>query len=159
LAAHGDIPGVRNRLLQKTYNADLIIKELGDLHPQFYPIPGKQKIDPITGRPIEVIRIGSGYLTKDELLRLYGECGNYLHRGSIRQLLTNWEPPLDFKKVATWIEKIIALLNHHQIQTQHPDKQLWVLMQDRTDGKVKWAAMMKLSPDDPRAVATGKVST
>src|SRR5437762_1433117 len=28
LAAHGDIPGVRNKLLQKTYNADQIIKQL-----------------------------------------------------------------------------------------------------------------------------------
>ena len=153
LAAHGDIPGVRSKLLQKTYNADHIIKQLGNLHSQFYPMPSKQKIDLISQQAIEVEPITSGFLTKADLLSLYGECGNYLHRGSIRQLLTKWEPMLDFDKVATWIGKIITLLSHHQIQTQHPDKQLWVLMNANNNGQVHWAVMQKLNPSDPRAAA------
>src|ERR1700734_1473974 len=39
LTVHGDLPGVRNKLLQKTYNADQIIKQLSNLHPRFYPVP------------------------------------------------------------------------------------------------------------------------
>jgi len=146
LAVHGDIPGVRTKLLQKTYNADQIIKQLSNLHPQFYPTPGEQRVDLVTQKPIEVIRVTSGFLTKDDLLSLYGECGNYLHRGSIRQLLTKWEPALDFKKIAAWIDKIAKLLNHHQIQTRHPDTMLWVLMQAKDDGKAHYALMKKIGP-------------
>jgi len=145
LTAHGDIRGVQDKLLQKTYNADLIIKQLGLLHPQFYPVPSKQKLDPVTQRPISVEAITSGYLTKDELLKLYGECGNFLHRGSIRQLLSKWEPTLDFQRINNWVGKIVALLNHHQIQTSQPDKQLWVLMHGKDDGKVHWHVMVEVA--------------
>src|SRR5262249_24475481 len=93
LAAHGDIPQVRTQL-QSTYNADKIMKQLGRIHSQFYPVPSKQTIDQVTQRPIDVVPITSGFLTKAELLSLYGECGNYLHRGTIRQLLGKWEPTL-----------------------------------------------------------------
>ena len=111
---------MRTNLLQKSYNADQIIKQLERLHPNFYPIPTKQVLDPMTGRPVSVVLVGSGFLTKDDLLGLYGECGNYLHRGSIRQLLTNWEPKLDFEGVKAWVEKIVTLLNHHQIEIRQP---------------------------------------
>jgi hypothetical protein len=143
LAAHGDIPEVRTRLMQKTYNADQIMKELDRIHSQFYPVPGAQKIDLVTQRPIEVTPITSRFLTKEELLKLYGECGNYLHRGTIRQLLGSWEPTLDFEKIALWNRKIMSLLNHHQIQTSQPDIQIWVLMHAE-DGNVHWSIMKKI---------------
>ncbi len=44
-----------------------------------------------------------------------------------------------------WIDKIIKLLNHHQIQTAQPDKQLWVLMHGKDDGKVHFALMQQLA--------------
>jgi hypothetical protein len=150
LAAHGDVPAVRSKLIQKTYNADQIIKQLDKLHPRFYPVPGRQKLDPTNAIPIEVVNIASGYLTKVELLKLYGECGNYLHRGSIRQLLSRWEPECDFEKIRDWVRKIITLLNHHQIQLSQEDTQLWVLMQSRKDKKVHWHLMKKLDANDPR---------
>ena len=145
IAAHGDIPEVRTNLLQKSYNADQIIKQLERLHPNFYPIPTKQVLDPMTGRPVSVVLVGSGFLTKDDLLGLYGECGNYLHRGSIRQLLTNWEHKLDFEGVKAWVEKIVTLLNHHQIEIRQPGQQLWVLMHGKDDGKVHWFIMKPLA--------------
>lgn len=145
LSAHGEIPDVRSNLLQKTYSADKIIKMLSNIHSRFYPVPGQQRLDPVTQKPVEVINVTSGFLTKDDLLNLYGECGNYLHRGSIRQLLTKREPTLDFEKIWSWIDKIARLLNHHQIQTIQPDIQLWVLMQGTDDGKVCWHIMKKVS--------------
>jgi hypothetical protein len=149
LAAHGDIPEVRSKLLQKTYSADQIMKRLTEIHPEFYPVPSRQTVDQVTQRPIEVTPITTGFLTKDELLALYGECGNYLHRGTIRQLVGKWEPTLDFKKIALSNSRIVTLLNHHQIQTSQPNKQIWVLMQAE-DGNVHWSVMEKLAADDPR---------
>jgi hypothetical protein len=149
LAAHGDIPEVRSKLLQKTYNADQIMKQLTRIHSRFYPVPSKQTLDQVTQKPIEVTPITTGFLTKDELLTLYGECGNYLHRGTIRQLLGKWEPTLDFEKIGVWISKIVTLLSHHQIQTSQADTQIWVLMHAE-DGKVHWSIMKELALDDPR---------
>jgi hypothetical protein len=84
LAAHGELPDVHSKLVQKTSSADRIIKQLTNLHPLFYPVPGEQRLDPVTQKPVEVIKRTSGFLTKDDLLSLYGECGNYLHRGSMQ---------------------------------------------------------------------------
>jgi hypothetical protein len=144
LAAHGDIPAVRTKLLQKTYHADRIIKQLAALHHQFYPVPSEQRLDPVTQKPVEVVPITTGFLTKDELLSLYGECGNYLHRGTIRQLLTRWEPTINFNRIVAWIDKIVRLLNHHQIKTSQPETQLWVLMHDKEFGKVHWFIMKEI---------------
>jgi hypothetical protein len=87
-------------------------------------VPSKQTLDQVTQRPIQVTPITTGFLTKDDLLALYGECGNYLHRGTIRQLLGKWEPTLDFDKILAWISKIVTLLSHHQIQTSQADTQI-----------------------------------
>ena len=149
LAAHGDIPEVRSKLLEKTYSADQIMKQLTQIHPQFYPVPSKQTVDQVTHKPIEVTPIATGFLTKDELLTLYGECGNYLHRGTIRQLLGKWEPTPDFRKITQWGSKLVALLSHHQIQTSQPDLQIWFLMHAE-DGNVHWSIMEKLAADGPR---------
>jgi hypothetical protein len=146
LCAHGDIPEVRSKLLQKSYSVDQIIKQLTALRKDFYPVPTNQELDPITGQPVRTVPIASAFLSKDELLELYGECGNYLHRGSIRQLLNKWEPALDFEKIRVWVTKIITLLNHHQIQIGQSDKQLWVLMHNKLDGKVYWSVMQKVGP-------------
>ena len=140
---------MRSKLLQKTYSADQIMKQLTQIHPQFYPVPSKQTVDQVTQRPIEVTPITTGFLTKGELIALYGECGNYLHRGSIRQLLGKWEPKLDFAKIGVWNSKVIGLLSHHQIQTSQAELQIWFLMQGE-DGNVHWSIMEKLAPDDPR---------
>jgi hypothetical protein len=148
ICAHGDIPEVRSKLLQKAYNADQIIKQLGHLHPDFYPVPGRQEIDQSTGRPVKVVPVTSGFLTKEDLLTLYGECGDHLHRGSIRQLITNSEPKPDFDKIREWVSKIMKFLNHHQIQTTRPDRQLWVMMQSKDDGKVKCSVMMRVPQPD-----------
>jgi hypothetical protein len=47
-------------------------------------------------------------------------------------------------KVLSWIEKIVTLLNHHQIQTSQSGTQLWVLMQDKDLGHVHWAIMKEM---------------
>jgi len=151
LAVHGDIPGIEKKIIQKEYNADDIMFQLTQLHPDFFPVPSTPNVDTQTESVVSVTPITSGYLTREDLSALYGECGNYLHRGSIRQLLSEWEPSIDFDKISLWLKKIITLLSHHQIRTIDPDRQLWVMMQDETDGKVHWFVMMGVAgPPDLR---------
>ena len=136
LAAHGDLDEVRGKKLSKEYNADTIMKQLTELHADFYPKPSRQIIDKKTGRPLKVEPITDGFLTKADLSRLYGECGNVLHRGNLRQVLKGDKSDVDLSSVTAWADKVLTLLGHHQIQMIDKDHQFWALMKSGEDGKV-----------------------
>jgi hypothetical protein len=142
LAAHGDIPATRSGKMQKAYAPEKILTELERLHPEFYPVAGKQ-VRSSTGKPVEVVPIKSGYLTKDDLLTLWAECGDRLHRGSMK----NIDRPfvVDFNRIREWDTTIPILLDHHQIQLRNPIHQLWVIMQAESDGRVHATLFEKLA--------------
>jgi hypothetical protein len=140
LAAHAEIG--KNSDLYRAYNADKIIKRMALLHPNFYPVPTVQVLDPITKRPAETKFYQGDYLTRDKLLKVYAECGDVLHRGSLRRVSTRNDKDLDFKKISRWKHLIVALLNHHQIQLLDEDRMFWVLMQAE-DGRVHGSLMLK----------------
>jgi hypothetical protein len=107
LAAHGDIVATTN--LRKQWSADKIIRGLTDLHPDFYPIPLNE--DPVRK---QFTVINSGYLTKADLLALNGRCGDTLHRGTLKKLLSSGKPPqLSLSEVVTAVNKLLALLSIH----------------------------------------------
>ncbi|MGY3584437.1 hypothetical protein ACVIGB_006505 [Bradyrhizobium sp. USDA 4341] len=134
LTAHGDVPETKAKRLTKAYNADQIMKALEGLHPGFYPVPGRQ-VRNDAGKVIEVAPVHDPHLTKKDLQRLYGECGNFLHRGNLEQFMKGRSLP-KLSELEAWIKKVTVLLNHHQIQLIDPDQQLWVIMQAESDGKV-----------------------
>lgn len=144
LTAHGDVPATKAKRLMKAYNADQIIKSLERLNPSFYPKPGRQVRD-TAGRVTEIVGVDEPYLTKTELQRLYGECGDFLHRGNIEQLMRGRSLPT-LSHLDAWKRKIVVLLNHHQIQLFHPDHQLWTIMQAESDGRVHAAEFLKIDP-------------
>lgn len=113
LTAHGDIGLAEIKQLRKEYSPDRIFKQLEALKPHFYPEPARQELR--DGR-YNVIALKIDHLTKSELLKLYGECGNTLHRGSLRNfLLPNAPVQKHFPEIAAWGQKINALLSLHVI--------------------------------------------
>jgi hypothetical protein len=78
LTAHGDIAGLGSKKFRKEHSADRLIKMLSDLHPNFYPVP-HNKVDLAPGR-FHLDTVTEEYFTRDALLRLYGSCGDVLHR-------------------------------------------------------------------------------
>jgi hypothetical protein len=102
--------------LKKEYAAPKIIERLEQLHPFFYPQPVRQ----IKGEPghYHLEGIPSGFLTKADLLQLYGVCWDNLHRGNLKKLLS---PATvfhhDTNDIAAWGQKIQMLLNHHHFWT------------------------------------------
>jgi hypothetical protein len=129
--------------LHNEYDADIIIKALGDLNPTFYPIPVKMTVTPATpGNPggVALAEVPEGtFLTKDELLTLYGRTGNYLHRGKLRRLQSR--PPytgVDLPYATGWAAKIVRLLEQHRIRS--PDnRRHWLCAMSGPDGKVMMA--------------------
>jgi hypothetical protein len=141
LAAHGDIPATRSGKMRNAYAPNTILTELERLHPQFYPVPGKQVLSS-SGVPTDVLPIRTGHLTKDDLLSLWARCGDRLHRGSMK----NFDRPfvVDFNEIREWDEKILTLLGHHQIQLKNPRYMLWIIMQAQIDGRVSASFMEKI---------------
>lgn len=134
LAVHGDVPGARTKAVRKEYAADDIIKLLARLHPDFYPKPSI-KGEPLFGGLVLPTPILDGYLTKEELIALYGECGRVLHRGTIKDL-PGRNPPLPSVETArSWADKIWVLLQHHQIQTWDRGITIYALMKDRQESR------------------------
>lgn len=131
LVAHGDIKEVTK--LKKEYAADKIISRLENLHSNFYPTPilsqptdkGYHHITPRTG----------SFLTKGELTKLYGKCGDELHRGNLKKLLTPKTPiQIHFPELTQWAQKVQDLLHLHSIFLQ--------------DGKTTIIAMLANAEDN-----------
>ena len=135
LVVHADIKETHGGKISGLYQADLIIKVLGRLHQDFYPRPGKQFVHP--DGSMEIINVDTGFLTRPELISLYGQCGDVLHIGSLKRWPTNWNRAIDLASIQEWGNKIVALLNHHMITLVRSDYEIWTLMQSGTDGKVR----------------------
>ena len=110
LVAHGDIE--ETKTLQKSYRAADIVKRLEKLHHNFYPVPRKPIFSP---GHLHMADYDGNFLTKDELLRLYGICGALLHKGNLRNLLNPQKPPSDYQDIQHWGQNILNLLSFHTI--------------------------------------------
>ena len=94
----------------------------------------EQIIDQNTGKVLKIELIESGFLTKEEFPYVYDKCSEVIHSSNPYGASVNLD---EFDSlIPEWNEKIIKLLNHHQIQLIDSDLQLWVLMNSKNDGKV-----------------------
>ena len=118
---------------QKDWNAKRILETLKKANPSFYPTPNKQVVDGESGKVLALEEIKSGFLTKHDYIALYDTCSRILHAENPFSKIQN--PKAFLNSVPAWMEKIMRLLNHHTIQLIDDDKQLWVLMKSKTDGK------------------------
>jgi hypothetical protein len=143
LTAHGDIAGTRTKKVQKEYAADDIIRTLEGLHPDFYPQPTKQADAPDANRVWQNTPIREGYLTRADLIALYGQCGGQLHRGSARTLAKG-RRTATVQEAANWAHKIWTLLQHHQIQTSDPDAILLILMKGSVTFRPQFSYALKV---------------
>jgi hypothetical protein len=125
LIAHGDLTGINLDKYKREWSADSIIKKLDKLHQDFYPKP---RI--VTRRPerIDLQDRICGFLTKTDLLQLYGITHSRTHRGPLMGM-TSRAPyvNVDFKPVTEWAAKIELLLNDHIIQSLD-EKHTWLVI-------------------------------
>lgn len=118
LVAHGDIQATRTSRLQREYAADSILNKLEQLHSNFYPHPALVSPTKL-GHHVEHIK--TGFPTKAELLRLYHECGERLHRGSLSKFRApnSFANKADLVKLGEWREKFRVLLASHILSSKN----------------------------------------
>jgi hypothetical protein len=133
LAVHGDAPGTRSAKIRSAHEADYILNALERLHSDFYPQPGVPINNPhIGGRSF--IPSTVAYMTKSELLKLYRDCGERLHRGNYEEARKYRD--IDIKPIRGATLKIIELLKFHKISFLGSEDEMWVIMTDPATGKV-----------------------
>jgi hypothetical protein len=98
-----------------------------------------------------VEEILSGYLTRSDLSKLYAECGNALHRGTLKTVLSRANRAVpDFHRVQHWLQKIVTLLNHHQISLIDAKHEYWVIIHAEEEGRVHGFLMKQMpAPTKP----------
>lgn len=126
------------------WNAKRIIEAIEKINQAFYPVPGIQVRDIKTGKVEKVKPKLDGYLTKEDFIQVFDTCCKMLHTENIYNKKHQNIDTL-FSQFPEWHRKVIELLNHHQVQLMNPDLQLWVIMQEESDGKVHVAEMLRVS--------------
>jgi hypothetical protein len=110
LLAHGDIVPKSSKLLGK-WAANEIMDGIERLHPDFYPRPARFVND---GAELRVDWIEPNPLPKGDLLKIYGQCGDILHKGKIKKIISPTDPIVihypDITKIAR--KFVDALTNH-----------------------------------------------
>ena len=143
LVAHGDVMGTRTAGIRKRYAADWIMEMLQELHPNFYPQPITHRVERQRQESVPAHHrhelIKSEYLTRNDLIQLYRDCGKLLHRGTVEDILSRHERSVDFERVRQWTNKIVILLKDHLIQLIDP-KLLYLVTMDGPSGKVQIAS-------------------
>jgi hypothetical protein len=122
LVAHGDIKETRRGKFITKYQADFFVKALSSLHADFYPKPmhlvvGQPPIPTAVGQimlPPPLMK--SGFLTQSDLVKLYHDCGERLHRGYLPDILNGKRIEGEYSMIGKSVDKIVYLLNYHAIQ-------------------------------------------
>lgn len=127
------------------WNAKRILETLKKANPKFYPKPNRQVVNRETGSVDSLEDITSGFLTENEFVALFDVCSEILHADN--PFSRTQHPEAFLASVPAWIEKIRILLNHHTIQLIDDDKQLWVLMKAKSDGKAHVYEFERLATD------------
>jgi hypothetical protein len=127
LVAHGDIPAVATKKMQKILEADQIIRRLSDIHPDFYPRPMQES----AGDTHKLLDVTDGFLTKENLIHLYTLAGGRLHRGPLKDARIKFNPnKVSLAQVQRWRNRIVKLLQHHWIKLHDCDDQIGVQMRE-----------------------------
>jgi hypothetical protein len=130
LVAHGDI--TKTKYFQRdAYKADDIMRRLEELHPEFYPFPVTPIFNP---GHVHLEPISSGFLTKPELISLYGRCGDVLHKGTLDRLISPKPLRMDYADIMDWGQKILNLLSSHRISRVGGHFHFLVFLEHRDSG-------------------------
>ena len=129
--AHAYIKELQTPKFQKQWSADALIKAIEDLHQDFYPKPRTMTI---SDNNIQLDEINAPYLTKDDLKKLNGICGDRLHRGSPGKYSYNPTPEelaADHKRIIDFGNKIFRLMESYLMAHQNNSRYILCRFRER----------------------------
>ncbi len=122
LVAHGDIVETQIKDFEKEWHAEKILEKLSELNLDFFPQQA------VIARGVLGISVTANTkpnaLKKDDVPTLYGKCGGFLHRGTLKKIM-KFNPVLhgrmNVAEVVNWAQKIEDLLGSHLIPIEATD--------------------------------------
>lgn len=141
VAYQPDLP-VPMEKIRLAWRLKTIVEWVSSKNPNYYPVPGRQVLDPQTGKVLSVEPIVDGVLKLDDIYQIYDECSDIAHAPNpFSDARHAFEETC--KKYDIWLQKVIATLNHHSIQLAPDGIEWWVLMRCRDTGDVALSVMEK----------------
>jgi len=129
--AHAYIEELQAPKFQKEWSADRLMKELYNLHGDFYPKP---KSMTIADNNIQLDEIHAEYLTKDDLKKLYGICGDKLHRGTPQKYTynsTQENQATDRQTIIDFGNKVFRLMESYLVKHQKYNRYILCRFRER----------------------------
>lgn len=134
LAANKPIFEENQRKFEKHWDPVRILKDVKALNPGFYPKPIIEVPSKVAGIKNELVDVTAGFMERNELIEVHGRCGNVLHARNPHG------KPLDYGAyegmIPGWMERIMRLLNCHQIRLLESDRFYLVHMKEDGDDRV-----------------------
>lgn len=118
----------------KHWNARLLLRDVEKLNPDFYPRPVIEIPDPTPDIKTNLKERPKDYLEKEEFLKVYELCGSILHAENPFGKKKNYDRYKN--QISIWRQKIINLLNSHQIKVVDHEGFFLVHMKEDRDDKV-----------------------
>ncbi len=138
--AHAYIKELQAPKFQKAWSADALMKQLGGLHQDFYPKPSTMTI---TKGRVQLNEIDAPYMTKANLQKLNGICGDKLHRGSPEKYAFNPTPErlaTDRQTIIDSANKVFRLLESHLMKHQNDARYILCRFRERGVPVEVWLA-------------------
>jgi hypothetical protein len=126
LAAHNPIPKFRKKSFVKEWNPDALFKKLAGLNPEAFPQPVHhfdEGQNDIVGEYVQILSPSKPlYEVRDEICRIYNECGDKLHAGHLKAIMRDRNKPYSEQYVREAFTNLYKYL--HQHVTTLPDGSL-----------------------------------
>lgn len=148
--AHEYIQELTAQKVQKAWSADSLMKALDRLHKNFYPRPVKMTVTD----KVQLEEIESPYLTKAELKKLTGICGDKLHRGSPEKYRYNPTPDhltADRQTIVDYGNKVFRLMESYVMSDRNNARYILCRFRERGVPVEVWFAA---AGDDAATVAS-----
>jgi len=164
LVAHGDIGSLQSHKVGRTFSADEILDRMSKLRPHFYPIAMRETsvvlVDGGPKRNHNLEAIEPSPLPKEDLLSIYAKTHKYLHRGSLKKLLSAdaiLDMTINVPEIISYIQKMADLLSHHAIPINENKVMLCLLMNPDNNNLVQVIMGDRQGPPiQPNLLASGR---
>jgi hypothetical protein len=114
LVSNVDLYSQEYEKFKKFWNAEYLLKDMAKVNPKYFPIPISQEPSDVKGVKSKFnLKPDVTYLNPVEFIKVYKKCGAILHAGNP----FGSKISLEFykKNIPIWRQKIINLLNAHEI--------------------------------------------
>ena len=112
LQLHGDLPSARSGGVAKEWHAEKIMRRLQKEHPHSFPqCVSRSEVNGIANL---IANSKPNALSFTQFRSLYHECGEALHRGTIKSIGNETHPgPAEYERLLAWQARIVDLMNQN----------------------------------------------